>query len=478
MKIKEHSVREYTVERKTRINGSEISYKSVSQDWIFTDEAGNEEVSAFTYSYIRTDAADIKRPVLFAFNGGPGASCSQLHLGILGPTRIDFPEPREQRPGETPALIANDASPLDVCDIVMIDPPGTGYARIMDAGAAEKYFSVEGDALAVALLIEAWLLRYERFGSPIYIMGESYGSIRAPEVVGSLMGGPTYGSLRDIAIPVAGTITIGNIGWDVSSVFSPDPELPEESVMGLPAYAAAHWYHHLSADGTLDRDFVEEAYRFSANEYLPALYMGEALEAAERARVAERLSYFTGIDRDILLARNLRVTAKDFEALCCAKEGRAVGIYDSRYTMPLCPHAGLLDPVADDAAMGTYMPAFTALMNGAKREELGIPAGMRYDQINFEVNGRFKYDVSRSPLQCLAQAMRRDPDFRVFVGSGYYDLCTLFTYIRAVINRGKLDAGRVTVKNYEAGHLLYMGEENALAFGRDIRAFICAGKKS
>ena len=99
MKIKEHSVREYTVERKTRINGSEISYKSVSQDWIFTDEAGNGEVSAFTYSYIRTDTADKKRPVIFAFNGGPGASCSQLHLGILGPTRIDFPEPREQRPG-------------------------------------------------------------------------------------------------------------------------------------------------------------------------------------------------------------------------------------------------------------------------------------------------------------------------------------------------------------------------------------------
>ena len=475
MQIKEKSSREYTVERKIHINGSEISYKSVSQDWIFTDESGNDEASIFTYSYIRTDVAVKNRPVLFAFNGGPGASCSQLHLGILGPTRIDFPAPEEQRSGKVPALINNDASPLDVCDIVMIDPPGTGYARLLNSEAAEKYFSVEGDAHAVALLIEAWILRYGRHDSPIYIMGESYGSIRAPEVVGNLMGGPTYGGLRDVAIPVAGTITIGNCGWDVLSVFNPDPELPEEAVTALPAYAAAHWYHHLSKDGTLNCDFVEEAYQFSANEYLPALYMGQALSPEKRAHVAERLAYFTGINESEIVRRGLRISVKDFESMCCDKEGSAIGIYDSRYTMPLSRYTGLLDPVADDAAMGTYMPAFTAVMNGEKREELGIPAGMRYDQINFEINGRFKYEVTRTPLQCLAQAMRRNPDFRVFVGSGYYDLCTLFTYIRAIVNKGKLDMSRVTVKNYESGHLLYMGRENAEAFGQDIREFIKAG---
>ena len=154
-----------------------------------------------------------------------------------------------------------------------------------------------------------------------------------------------------------------------------------------------------------------------------------------------------------------------------------MGTYDSRYTMPQNPYSGMLDPVADCAAMGTYMPAFTTVMNSEKREELGVPAGMRYDQINFTVNGRFKYEAMRSPLQCLAQAMRRDSDFRVFVGSGYYDLCTLFTDIRAVVNKGKLDNSRVTMRNYEAGHLLYMGTENALAFGQDIRDFILAGQK-
>lgn len=474
MQIKKHSGKEYIVERQMQVNGTNISYRSVSQDWLLTDAAGNEEVSFFTYSYIRTDTADKKRPVLFAFNGGPGASCSQLHLGILGPTRIDFPEPQEQRPGKIPELIPNDASPLDVCDIVMIDPPGTGYARLLNEESADKYLSVEGDAAAVALLIEAWLLRYDRFHSPVYIMGESYGTIRAPEVVGNLMGGPTYGNLRDIAIPVAGTITIGNAGWNVLNAICRDDDFPEESVMGLPAYAAAHWYHHLSKDGTLDRGFVEEAYQFSANEYLPALYMGQSLPPEKCEHVAERLAYFTGIDKNVLLGKNLRITVKDFESMCCAKEGKAIGIYDSRYTMPLTAGAGMLDPVADDAAMGTYMPAFTALMNSEKREELGIPSGERYDQINFDVNGRFKYEVTRTPLQCLAQAMRRDPNFRVFVGSGYYDLCTLFTDIRAVINRGKLDTARVTVKNYEAGHLLYMGWENAAAFGQDLREFICA----
>ena len=477
MRIKDTSNQEYRMQKQLTINGAELHYESVSQDWIVTDDNGNEEVTFFTYSYFRTDTEDKNRPVLFAFNGGPGSSCSQLHLGILGPTRIDFPAPEQQKPGEAPTLIPNDASPLDVCDIVMIDPPGTGYARLLNDEAAAQYLSVDGDAAATALLIEAWLLRYARFRSPVYIMGESYGTIRAPEVVGQLMGGPTYGNYRDIAIPVAGTITIGNVGWDVSNILTPDPEFPEQSVLGLPAYAAAHWYHHLSSDGTLNRDFVEEAYQFSANEYLPALYMGQSLAPEKRQQVAERLSYFTGVDKSTLLSKGLRLTTKEFENLCCAKEGKAVGTYDSRYTMPQNPYSGMLDPVADCAAMGTYMPAFTTVMNSEKREELGIPAGMRYDQINFTVNGRFKYEAMRSPLQCLAQAMRRDPDFRVFVGSGYYDLCTLFTDIRAVINKGKLDNSRVTMRNYEAGHLLYMGTENALAFGQDIRDFILVGQK-
>ncbi len=472
MTVKENTARVYRAQKQMNINGASLEYESISQEWIAADDNGKDEVTFFTYSYFRKDTDEKNRPVLFAFNGGPGASCSQLHLGVLGPTRIDFPEPDEQRPTKTPSLIPNGASPLDTCDIVMIDPPGTGYARLLDCSAAEKYLSVDGDAAAVALLIEAWLIKYDRFLSPIYIMGESYGTIRAPEVVANLMGGPTYENYRDIAIPVAGTITIGNIGWEVHNIMTPDSQSVEQSVLGLPIYAATHWYHHLSKDGTLNTDFVEEAYRFSANEYLPALYLGQNLDAEKRTEVAQKLSYFTGIDANVLLAKNLRISVKEFESMCCAAEGKAVGIYDSRYTMPLGLNIGMLDPVGDDAAMGNYMPAFTRLMNGEKREELNIPSGMRYDQINFTVNGRFKYDVKRTPLECLAQTMRRDPDFRIFVGSGYYDLCTLFTDVRMVLARGKLDLSRVTAKNYEAGHLLYMGESNAMKFGEDIRKFI------
>lgn len=472
MQVKENTARVYRAQKQTKINGKSLEYESISQEWIAADDNGKDEATFFTYSYFRKDTDEKNRPVLFAFNGGPGASCSQLHLGVLGPTRIDFPAPEEQSPSKTPSLISNDASPLDVCDIVMIDPPGTGYARLLDDKAAEKYLSVEGDAAATALLIEAWLIKYDRFQSPIYIMGESYGTIRAPEVVANLMGGPTYGNYRDIAIPVAGTITIGNIGWEVQNIMATDSQSVEQSVLGLPIYAATHWYHHLSQDGSLNTDFVEEAYRFSANEYLPTLYLGLSLEPKKRLEVAKKLTYFTGIDTNILLSKKLRISVKEFESMCCAKEGKAVGIYDSRYTMSLDSNVGTLDPVGDDAAMGTYMSAFTRLMNDEKRKELNIPLGMRYDQINFKVNGLFKYDVKRTPLQCLAQAMRRDADFRIFVGSGYYDLCTLFTDVRMVLARGKLDLSRVTARNYEAGHLLYMGEKNALKFGEDIREFI------
>ena len=149
MRIKDTSNQEYRVQKQLTINGAELHYESVSQDWIVTDDNGNEEVTFFTYSYFRTDTEEKNRPVLFAFNGGPGASCSQLHLGILGPTRIDFPAPEQQKPGKAPALIPNDASPLDVCDIVMIDPPGTGYARLLNEEAADKYLSVDGDAAEI-----------------------------------------------------------------------------------------------------------------------------------------------------------------------------------------------------------------------------------------------------------------------------------------------------------------------------------------
>lgn len=472
MRVREQSGQEYRTRNQAEIGGAAVRYDTISQDWILTDEADNAEVSFYTFSYIRTNVEKKGRPVLFAWNGGPGSSCSQLHLGIMGPTRIGFPEVSEQDPNPPFDLIPNPDSPLDVCDIVMIDPPGTGYARILNDEAAAKYLSVEGDAAAAALVIEAWLLRNERMDCPVYLMGESYGTIRAPHVAAQLMGGPTYGNYRDIAIPVAGTITIGNCGLDTDSILTPDPEQPEESVRNLPVYAATHWYHHIGNGAPLDRAFVEEAYRFSAEEYLPALYLGKAVGEERYNAVAEKLSGYTGIDKQFFLGNRLRLSAKQFEMMCCAKEGKDIGTYDSRYTMPHNSCAGMLDPVADDGAMGMYMPGFASVMNGAKREELGIPAGTRYDQINFAVNGRWEYKSMRTPVQCYAQAMRRNPKFRMFLGSGYYDLCTVFPYVSFVMGKGKLDASRVTVRNYEGGHVLYMGRENARAFGQDIRKFI------
>lgn len=474
MKVKETSRQEYRGKNSVRIRGSEVNYETISQDWILTDDAGTEEVSLFTYSYFRSDVDPNNRPILFAFNGGPGASCSQLHLGAVGPTRIPFPALNEPLDIYSLTLIPNEDSPLDICDIVMIDPPGTGYGRILNQTASEKYFSVDGDAAAIALLIEAWMLRYNRFCSPIYIMGESYGTIRAPQVAANLTGGVTYSNRRSVAIPVAGVILIGSAGTDVDNIMQPDSELPEESVLALPVYAATHWYHHLSNGTGLNRDFVEAAYQFSANEYLPALYLGKMLEVGKRQHIAEQLEYYTGVNSDIFLQNGLRLSIDEFKSLCCNKSQKEIGIYDSRYTMNRNRYSGTQDVVADDGAMGAYMPAFTVAMNHEKCVELGIPSGMRYDQINFEINGRWNFASKQSPMQCLVQLMRRNPTFRVFIGSGYYDLCTLFTYIRAILNRGKLDMQRVCVKNYEAGHLVYLGNDNVAAFGNDIHAFIAS----
>lgn len=467
-----NSRHEYRMNNFVNIQGNNIKYVSDVQDWILGDDSGHEEATCYTYSYICSDEKKDNRPVLFAFNGGPGASCSQLHLGILGPTRIDFPDPEIQDPLDIYDLIPNESSPLDVCDIVMIDPPGTGYARIIDEDAAEKYFSVDGDAVAISLVIEAWLLKYGRLNSKVFIMGESYGTVRTPQVVSNLMGGPTCGVLRDLAIPVAGTLTIGNICLDQTDILETDAELPEESVINLPVYAATNWYHNLSRDKTLNRAFVEDSYKFAINEYLPALERQEDLDETEKRELVKKLSYYTGINTKFFEENDLRLTAKQFEIMCCADSNVDIGMYDSRYTFAHSIFSETLDPVADDAAMAVYMPSFTRVMNGAKRTELGIPAGQRYDQINFAVNGKWKYSSARSPIQCYAAAMRRNPRFRIFFGSGVYDLCTVFPYIRLLLSREKLDSSRITVKEYESGHVLYMGTSNAMAFGDDIRSFI------
>ncbi|MGH8495163.1 MAG: S10 family peptidase [Gammaproteobacteria bacterium] len=454
-----------------RFGGTKIRYKATVEETFLEDAGGQAIASIVSISYVRTDVPEGEvRPVIFVFNGGPGSASLWLHMGFVGPRRIDFTN--DVAPETTPPfrLTDNAESPLDVADIVLYDPPGTGFSRILAAGKEEQFFGVEQDAQATADFIESWMLAHDRWNSPKYLMGESYGTIRAAVVAKLLAGGP-FGTGSMNGITLNGVILLGQ---------SMDHSGADDGrfLNSLPSLAATAWYHkdELRAGGTLD-EHVEAARVFAAGDYQDALYAGWDLDAAAKNRIANELSALIGISAAVILEHDLRMSNGTFAELLLAKEGREVGMYDSRYTLPLANDGN--DPVADDPAMGQYVPGFVAALNQHLRDDLEVTIDEPYRAIEFRsVNARWNYGYgpgvppSRSFSGDLATAARRNPDLRIFVGTGYYDLVTTLGSAEYTFAHSGIAREAVRFRNYESGHMPYLGEDSRLALAEDLRRFV------
>jgi carboxypeptidase C (cathepsin A) len=247
---------------------------------------------------------------------------------------------------------------------------------------------------------------------------------------------------------------------------------------GLSAFAAAAWYHgRVDRQGKTLEQHVGEAQEFAANEYVRALYAGARLRDADRNAIAQRLAQLTGLSTEFVLNQDLRISRGEFSKELLRAEGKQVGSYDSRFTLPLKGSAG--DPVSDDPAMGQYVPAFIAVLNSYLREELGVSVQENYRAIEFrEVNARWDYGngpgsrPNRNFADDLAAAMRRNPRLRLFVGTGYYDLVTTVGAASYMLAHADIPADRVTQRNYESGHMPYLGGKSLKRLARDLRAFI------
>lgn len=425
------------------------------------------QITAFCY--VKEDAAP-GRPVLFATNGGPGSSVAWLHLGLLGPRRLKLENP--VAPSAVPPfeLEDNPHCLLDLCDLVLMDPPGAGFSDEPDYEKEKDLCSVDGDAAAVALFMEEWLIRHGRVNDPIYFAGESYGTIRAPALCDALFGGPFSGGRKLAALSLSGIFFLGTAFTTTASILT-QPQC-EESVRNLLSAAATTAYHHPDRFPSPEAA-AEEAWNF-APRYLAALFAGRALPEEERKAAAETLSRLTCLPADKLLQDGLRYTMKDYRA--AVLPGQEVGAYDGRYVMDglavpgSLPMPGMTDPIADDPAMGRYCPAFCGGM-GELRKLLSLPE-KNYSLINFTVNSSWQYASSRTAVASLENAMRRNPSMRLFFGSGLYDLVTVAGNVRYTLNQSRLPLDRVTVKEYRSGHMPYLGEETASQLEADIRAFI------
>jgi carboxypeptidase C (cathepsin A) len=451
-----------------RIGGEHVRYRAIVAETFLTDGEGRRTASIVSTTYLRTNAPRGPRPVIFVFNGGPGSSAVWTHLGLVGPRVVNFAD--EVNPPTAPPfeLADNPDSLLDVADLVLLDPPGTGFSRLLPDGKPEQFFGTQADARTTLAFMEAWIREHGRWQSPRFMMGESYGTVRASVVARLTAGGPTTtGSLE--ALPLNGIIMLGQAVGGANGLLSYADDLP--------TLAAIAWYHGRTGEQTTLAEHVAEARAFAADVYVRALYAGDRLDEDGRQAVAERLAALIGLPAAYLVEHDLQVATSGFSRELLRDEGRQVGIYDGRFTLAL-EGAGS-DPVADDPAMGQYTPAFVALNNQYMREELGVTLDEGYRAIEFrEINMRWDYGAGpgvpadRDATDDLAAAMRRNPALHLFVGSGSYDLATTMGSAEHMAAHANLPRERVVLKEYESGHMPYLGNVTRALLTSDLRDFI------
>jgi carboxypeptidase C (cathepsin A) len=457
-----------------RVGGKPLAYTAIAGETYLHNDAGDATGSIFSFSYIKDGPAQPRRPVMFVFNGGPGSSSVWLHMGIVGPRRVVLDH--DVNPTNTPpfGLADNPDTLLDVADLVFIDPVGTGWSRPIGVGRATDFWGVNEDADAVSQFIEQWLSDHNRWNSPKYVMGESYGSTRAAILPRALMGGPTYvGVMRGITLN--GIIMLGTTleARDANGA----PHLEMKDALELPAIADTAWYYRKVDRKGLDLEtFHKAAYDFALGAYARALAQDKAgtLPADQRQAIVSQLVAWTGL-KPADFATTLTLSASRYAAGVLSDKGQDVGLYDSRYTLPV-RNSGT-DPVADDPAMGQYVPGFIAAFHQMLATDLGVRMDRPYGAIVWR-DLLPKWNWKRAPLpqdesfaSDLAVAMRRNPRLQVLVASGYYDLVTSAAGAQYTLQKADLPADRVTIKRYASGHMLYLGD-TAAAFARDIRRLI------
>ncbi len=462
------------------LNGKEIPYKTVAEDTPFYDKTGKVIATIFSYSYFRTDVEDPStRPVLFGFNGGPGSCSMYVTAGFLGTKRVvtsDL-EPDATTPYE---VVDNEFCLLDIADIVVIDPVGTGFGLLIDESCASQFFGIEEDAESIIMFIEKWLRKYNRALSPKYLVGESYGCTRNAEVVGMAANRSLNMSI-DMAFD--GVVMIGNT-VSVAKYFNREAPV-EESVLAFPTYAAINWYHNHPTDQTLEQ-FTAEAKEFADNEYNLALYKGDSLPESEKRAVMEKVHYYTGASMEYLEQRDMHFDDPSYRSEVLKDRKLSVGRFDARITRPQYEpmQDELTDGARDDASSDHFAAYFRAACTGVIFPDMNIDLDRTY----VSSYGMFDRATKTSKwnreaklgttAQQLRSAMIRTPGMRVFFANGWYDMATYTGILHYTLDHAHLPMDRVTVKHYPSGHMIYLGEENCCSLCDDIRSFLNGGMPS
>ncbi len=448
-----------------RAGGKDLKYTVTTGRMPLRDDFGNIEGQVFFMAYTLDDVPPEKRRLMFSFNGGPGSPSLWLHLGTIGPKRIPMLNDGELPPPPY-ALVDNEFSWLEFTDVVFIDPIGTGYSQAMDEKTAEKYWSVTGDIESVSEFIRLYLTRNSRFSSPLFLVGESYGTTRAAGISKNLI---------DKGIAFNGTVLVSSAMSFLTLDFMHGSDIPY--VLFLPTYAATAWYHRALPGRRGDlAPFLKRVEKFAVNEYASALHQGDRLPANQRRSILKKLNQFTGLSLEALDQRNLKIEIMGFCKELLRSKKRTVGRLDSRI-VGIDADASKYG-VEHDPSMSALMPPYTMAFNDYVRRELGYKTDLPY-HIFYGIKKPWSWDLPKDEptdtSHALRDAMVRNPYMKVFVASGYYDLATPYFATEYTLAHMGLDPqlrANVTTFEYEAGHMMYTHEGSLARLHKEIGEFL------
>ncbi len=466
----------YVTEHSARIGGRNIEY-TVTAGTMLMKNDDDEPIALMGFTaYVAKGGNKNERPIMFAYNGGPGSASVWLHMGILGPQRAIVTDAGFTTNGPY-KRVNNDYSIIDEVDLVMIDPVGTGFAKPVGEGKGEDFWGVDQDIKSVSEFIVQYLTENARWASPKYVLGESYGGIRT--------GGVAYYLLTNHFVALNGVILVSPFMEMATGFSGMGIDLPH--VMFLPTYAATAHYH-----GALDPQpenlqvFLQEVRNFALNEYAPALLLGSSLPDAQRQSVLAKLSLYTGLSEDYWDRANLRIDEGRFTQELMREAGTIVGRIDSRFAGHMINRVGEYmdyDPMLSAIGPGYLATFMDYYQNDLEVKDVGnysVLGGVsdwdwRHAQPDL---GGFKVPFPNTSID-LAFTMKQNPSMRVLMQQGYYDLATPYMATEYYIEHMDLPdelRDNIELAYYDAGHMMYIHEPSMVKFKEDLAKFIREGK--
>jgi carboxypeptidase C (cathepsin A) len=447
------------------LNGQKITY-TTHTGYLDLKNDTDKTIAKMFFVYYRKDGEDVgKRPITFAFNGGPGSSSVWLHLGGLAPKRVLLKDDGTATPPPY-QWVNNEYTWLDKSDLVFIDPVSTGYSRPVSGESAKQFHGFNEDVQSMANFIRSFLSRYERWGSPKFLAGESYGTTRAAGLSKYLQ--------DQYRIYVNGIFLISAILNFGTNDYYPGNDLPR--ALYLPSYTAAAWYHKKLAP-SLQADLskaLQEAEQFALGEYASALIKGGWLSDQEKQKIAEKMSYYTGLSKEYCLQADLRVEENRFWKELRRKDGLIIGRLDARFTGRDLDDAG--ENESFDPSFTNIDGPFTSAMNDYFQRELNFKEEKPYN-IFGDVRPWNYNNVQNKFLnvaESLRDAMAKNPALKVYLGCGFYDFATPYFTAQYDIEHMQLRSEQrknIKIYTYESGHMYYIHMPSLVKFKKDVDAF-------